>query len=1514
MKRLGRLFLVVLLLFVLVGVGFWFWLGSAGGQAFLRDQVVKATKDALAGRLEFEGADFVDGHLVLTKLELYTPEGELVLSIARAELDVDVRAAAQGRYRLSHVRLDKVHAELVQDERGLNLVRALASKQPPKPGPSAPLDLSLDDVELVDSDARYTTDGKTVRLEQLHATGHAVIKTQALSVDSSLDLTAVATDPVPGPVTLVASTTSPTPGTLRVESNLHFADEVVKGSFVWPQTSATVEEVRVTPALVKALTGSDALRLPVVLHGTASTSGATLAAQGGRGRLSLDGKWDLEARTVSAFALRAEDVDLSEWLAGGKASRVDLDLRGAATSLTLEKLTGHVEGSGTWKTPSGSRLADLELNVDAKDGRAQVKRVHAMVPGATLDLHGSAGLSKLDLEGALEAKDLSRLPRVVQEFTGVTLPPLAGNGALALTVKGPTRSPQVTAKGELVDLRYDRLAARRLALDVTVPDVTKPLDTDGTIEATSLTVGSQTLDSVKGSVATRGRDFDLSLTTRGLGDLALEAQGRLDDDSNGLALGTLQLSTGTDRWTLDAPTRVSWHRQLELQPTALTSGSQHLSVSGSLAGKTVSAHARAVDVELAKLPQVVVPADWGLGGVVTLEGTADGVLPRPDLTVKASARDASVRGITGIGAQLEGRLLAGRATGTLRGTTSLGGLDARFDVPVDAVLKKKSDGLEIDVEAKAIDTEAIQRWWANRVPPVPLAKRFRKRPLEEVPVSAPPFTGLFDAQLSLKGPANDPALTVTTTSASSTVSWGAPLKQLTFAATTMTVATDEHGALGATLRTSALGATTSLTLHTPLSLPSLRERLPAVEELRQLQLTVDGTIEQLELEQLRPLGVPGIEDVSGKTSLTLTARGSVDDPRGLLTLRYEKVTAPPLEALDGHFELTAAEGLTRLAGKGRMQGKPLYELDAVVDTSLASLQHLDRLGPEHVTTHLSIAPMPLARLLPKRDDEVQASGTVSLDLEVKGTLDDPKLVIDSTVQNLSFGKVPLGQARLVSRTQGKAQTIGLALKASGASELRATGTVGLDPSIETLRRGLEWTALPIDVSVTSRAFELGFLSGVHPMVRTVGGELTVQNFKVSGLLGNPDVAGEVAWKKGRLALASFGDYRDIDLETKVTRERIEVERLSVRAGSGGFAIDPTVAVRQATGIWTLTSSGSATRFPIVTDDQLLAIVNVKYALEGEVSETELDLTRLSLARVDVELPEVKRRNVQNLERPSDVVITRQGRVVAGKKKVEVAKTSSGRAYRANIDAPRNIWVRSSDVNLELGLSEGFRVEYVDSTQLFGEAQVLGGRIDVIGREFKVSRTNTGSERAESTVRFAGPAKQPYVNVTAFHTNDREKVKVTVNVVGRGTDVQIKVSSDPAMIESDIYALLATGRRDLRRSSGASITADQAVSVVGSYAANQLKNALIKRLPIDLFDTISVETGAEGLESTRVEVGKYLSDSLYLGYTFQPGANETRGESQHTGRLEYQVSKSVSLEVTAGSAASVGADLVFSREY
>jgi hypothetical protein len=255
----------------------------------------------------------------------------------------------------------------------------------------------------------------------------------------------------------------------------------------------------------------------------------------------------------------------------------------------------------------------------------------------------------------------------------------------------------------------------------------------------------------------------------------------------------------------------------------------------------------------------------------------------------------------------------------------------------------------------------------------------------------------------------------------------------------------------------------------------------------------------------------------------------------------------------------------------------------------------------------------------------------------------------------------------------------------------------------------------------------------------------------------------------------------------------------------------------------------------------------------------------------VKLPEEKRKDLQTLERPEGIVLTCQGQPMnPAKAEASAANANSAtggggpapseaqRQYRININAPRNLWVQGADVNTEIGLSENFRVEYSDAASIYGEVHVQRGEVEVevLGRRFNIQNS--------SQVRFTGPAAAPYINATAEYNNESAGVKVYVAVRGQGKDFTIKPTSDPPLPETDIYTLLATGRRTLKAGSGASsMNQGQVASVLGSVLASQAKKALAAKLPLDV---LTIESGDEGLAGARLEVGKYLTDKLYLGYS------------------------------------------------
>jgi translocation and assembly module TamB len=233
-----------------------------------------------------------------------------------------------------------------------------------------------------------------------------------------------------------------------------------------------------------------------------------------------------------------------------------------------------------------------------------------------------------------------------------------------------------------------------------------------------------------------------------------------------------------------------------------------------------------------------------------------------------------------------------------------------------------------------------------------------------------------------------------------------------------------------------------------------------------------------------------------------------------------------------------------------------------------------------------------------------------------------------------------------------------------------------------------------------------------------------------------------------------------------------------------------------------------------------------------------------------------------------------------------------------------VWIKGGDINTEVGFSDDFRVEITDRAYLFGEVRVRRGRVDVFGRRFDLQN--------DSVVRFTGPPSRPALDVTAQHENEREGVNVSLHVTGEVGEIKLQPTSTPPLSESEIYTLLATGRRNLKRSATATSPSGQAASFLGSMAASQLKKAISSNLPLDVF---SIEAGDEGgLQGTRLEAGTYINDQFYVGFQGRIGADPMKGENANAVRLEYQLSRRWSLEAEYGDARSGSADLIWTKEY
>lgn len=1496
-RRMVALFVLVVFPLMLVGAVF-FFLESAPGRALLRTQVLRALDGALAGKLEAEQIELNgSNHVVLVNVKLFTPEGELVASLARLEADVELGALARQRVNLSQVRVETPQLFLTQDERGWNLVRATATKKSSKPdaagGPN-PWRVSVDDLELTDGLFDLKQEGRRITATKLSARGDAEIRVEPLEVTGALELSSALTAPLEETLHAKLGGTTTT-GPQAYDAQVTLGGSKVQGQIELPSLGITVDELVAAPRELSAFIPGWPIRPVVYGKGSLHPHQAALQLSAGKARLTVEAKYDLSAHSASALTVKGEDVDLAELLGAAMPSDLAFEATGALTDWRPDTLSGNAEAKATWDAKGGQRLFSAQAAVTAEKGSVRVKSLTAASPGLDLTARGTLTRTSATAFGTITAKDLSQVSKTLEAFANVDVGGLGGNGVIRVSLHGPWRGPSAKLVGQLNAFSIGGARGETLTLNADVADLSRPLELSVLLHAKKLTFGERAFEDVSFDVITHGRELDLNLATRGMGDLRLHALALLDKDSLGMELQTTELTSADSKWLLESPTRLSWARGLSLSPFSLRDGEQRISGELELTKTRLDAKAMVQGVDLARLPRLLAVPSWQLAGTLSGDLVVTGKPNKPELVVNAQLTRGKVRGFDELDVTLNGSWIDQRAKGKVNAKSGLGSLEGTFDLPVFAFLDEKPGQGTAHFTLKDFPARELERQLERELP----------------------FDGSLSARLDVSGSGDRPDVRLTVRSDGVMVTQSG--LELAVKPLEVSVFTTEDSTLTGTAHFKTMSSDGELTLTTPLTIASLRKKLPSRDEVLALPVTLAVGVRRLELTRLGELGLEHSDELGGLVSLSANLKGTAKAPTGEATFTLENVTYPPFQHGNARLTVRTEDDKTRLGGTASLgdqrdalevnvsvQALPEQALTALLGTAqkpgdLDAVVAALKDSPLNVL--LTLRPFPLAAALATR--EKAPGGQLSATLEASGTLEAPNLRLKGAVKDVKFDRVVLGSGRFDVKSTGNQQSLTLALGGEGRDDFKAKGTMGLDLRLSSLRHGLQWRKAPLDVSLESRNFDVGFLSGATELVRVVAGRVDLSG-RVFGELGDPSFRGDAEVRDGRIALAGYGDYRAIGLQLHAANDLVELKKLEASSGAGKLEL-VAKGVRQKTGVFLLTSTGSSDKFPIVIDDQLQATATLKYELEGDATSSLIDIQRLMMPRVDVALPEVKRKDLQDLERPPDILVIRPGSRALRKKKQAQDAVSGGAAkkpfvVRALIDAARNIWVRSSDVNVELGLSEDFRVEYNEGLRLFGDARVIRGSVEVIGREFTVQK--------DSHARFAGPASQPYVNVSALHVNTREQVKITVAVQGKGTDLSIKASSEPPMPESDIYAVLATGRRNLKTSGGATLTPGQAASVVGQLAASQLKTVIAKKLPIDVFNFDT----SDNFEKFKLDVGKYLSDTIYLGGSVDIGARRERGENVWAGRIELQLTRQISLEAYAGDALSFGADAMWSRDF
>jgi len=239
--------------------------------------------------------------------------------------------------------------------------------------------------------------------------------------------------------------------------------------------------------------------------------------------------------------------------------------------------------------------------------------------------------------------------------------------------------------------------------------------------------------------------------------------------------------------------------------------------------------------------------------------------------------------------------------------------------------------------------------------------------------------------------------------------------------------------------------------------------------------------------------------------------------------------------------------------------------------------------------------------------------------------------------------------------------------------------------------------------------------------------------------------------------------------------------------------------------------------------------------------------------------------------------------------------------RGQIDT---FYVRGKDMDLEI--DGNVRVTNAEDGRpaLDGSIEIRRGWILIQSNRYEVE---------QATARWNGDPDDPEPNLDILLSHQFPEAAVTIRLHGTPQKPELSLTSDPAMEQGEIVSLILTGQVSGSPSSGKfDPTATISTMVLGKIADKLAPAIGVDVIRVEQKPQTDDSGNASGESDTRVEVGKYLSERIYLSYVHIFGGSEHQNTNEAD--IEYRMTRHWLLQTAFGDAGVGGLDLFWTYRY
>jgi hypothetical protein len=697
-------------------------------------------------------------------------------------------------------------------------------------------------------------------------------------------------------------------------------------------------------------------------------------------------------------------------------------------------------------------------------------------------------------------------------------------------------------------------------------------------------------------------------------------------------------------------------------------------------------------------------------------------------------------------------------------------------------------------------------------------------------------------------------------------------------------------------------------------------RLPADAPLQAHFGVAARPVEQLP-PFLRPFPFSGRLEAHGYAEGTIAKPFFVTDVRGS-GLRASP-TSPAME-LDWitTYDLEDAASDIEL----KMGERTVLRASFQAEIALEQLLGTPGLEPWSAGLFAEIDGLPLAALPGLVEHE--ALGSLFGSVSVSGLHQSPKVAGRFSIDDLRIGDDAIGPVAL--SLEADAQSCLVSLDA-GSPEKSEAGRAVLRA-----RAGCHWKNATIPMLARDEKAEAALdatrfpLAAIEPLLSSVFGRIRgVVDAHLSGS-GRPDegagrwaVRGDAHVQRASVLPLLLGrEINALDVQASADGSgTVQIAQVTGEMGAGAFSGQGSLTLRENAIDHAHAELHVAKRhsIPVTMEGVSYGTVWGDVIADGHVADDQF-LVDLKAPTLRLELPPQRTGNLERLENNPAVVVLQP-------LSAEPPATAVGggpgpgakRAPRivATVELGDDVGVSRDDLKVDLTTMpppQNPKISLDGEVTIDGSIRILGGRVPVAGRVFRVER---------GVVQFGGDDPgNPAVDVDAVYEGPDTSITIKVHVGGTAKDLKLTLQSTPAKSQSEILSILTFGEAPATTGIGGlggpggtstvSGAAGSAAAGVGSAILTTGLNQVLSQSVIPIRTSVSTGTSATASASASID----LSERIRIEYIRSFGAPSQVGQQRDDNQfaLDWRFKSRWTLRTIVGTLGTAALDLLWQRWY